>query len=277
MSRRALLILAGLLLVATILGAREYMLSAPGFLVVHFFDVGQGDGALLVSPSGRQIVIDGGLDFAELEGLGKTMPFFDRSIDLLVLSHPQLDHLRSFPELLRRYRIGAVLLTGVVYHLPHYEEFLALLKEQKIPIIVADPRRDLDLGDGLTLDVLWPPPVLFGKTLKADINNSSIALRARYHDHCILFTGDMEKREEDAILASGAELRCDVLKVAHHGSKTSTSSKFLAAVQPQLAVISVGKGNRYGHPSPEVLARLKTFHIPVRRTDEEGEIVVRLK
>ena len=273
MSRRNLLIGTGILLAIILIAGREIWLAPHGRMIVHFFDVGQGDSALIVSPSGKQILIDGGPDLSTLEGLGSAMPFFDRTIEHLVLSHPQTDHMLSFLEVLRRYNINAVLMTGVAYDLPRYDGFLTLLKEHAVSIIIADPAKDIDLGDGMILDVIWPPPVLFGKRLK-EVNNSSIALRALYRGHGILFTGDMEKEEEDAILASHADIRADVLKVPHHGSKTSSSTGFLLAIRPNLAVISVGRKNSYGHPHPSVMARFAHFGIPVKTTAEEGTITV---
>lgn len=273
MSRLRIFIPIGLLTV-TLLAAREYRLAYPGALVVSFLDVGQGDSALIVSPAGKQVVIDGGPDLSALEGLGRHMPFFDRSIDLLVLSHPQLDHMAAFPEILRRYTVGAVLMTGVRYRIARYQEFLTLLKQQNIPILIADPAKDLDLGGGASLDVVWPPPTLYNASMK-EVNNSSIVLRALYGGRAVLFTGDMEEEEERAVLASRADIDADVLKVAHHGSKTSSSSGFLLAVDPSLAVISVGRTNRYGHPHPAVVARYEHFGIPLRTTAEEGTITLR--
>lgn len=272
MSQR--LAITGLLLLAIGLAGREAFLHPRGQLVVHFLDVGQGDSALLKSPSGKQILIDGGRDFSTLEGLGRTMPFLDRSINLLILTHPQLDHIRAFPEVLQRYSVGSVLLTGVVADLPQYEEFLHLLKEQQIPLILANPAQDIDLGDGLLLDVVWPPPTLFGQEWKGGLNDTSIVLRALFHDHAILFTGDIERRAEEEILATGAGVRADVLKVPHHGSRTSSSTGFLLAVAPDVAVISAGQDNPYGHPHREVMERYHSFGIPVRVTAEEGTVTM---
>ncbi|MBI5156217.1 MBL fold metallo-hydrolase [Candidatus Peregrinibacteria bacterium] len=256
---------SGILILTLLLATREVSLHAHGKTVIHFFDVGQGDSTLIVSPSGKQILIDGGPDFSALEGLGRAMPFFDRTIDLLVLSHPQTDHILAFPEILRRYNVSAVLMTGIAYNLPRYEKFLTLLRGQKIPVIIANPAKDIDAGDGLVLDIVWPPPVLFGEKIK-EVNNSSIVLRVLYGNHSALFTGDMETSEENEVLRSGADLRADIIKVPHHGSKTSSSTGFLLVVRPQLAVISVGKENTYGHPNKGIVDRYARFGIPVRTT-----------
>lgn len=263
-----------LLLALSMLFVREYLLLPDGRTHVAFLDVGQGDATWITGPSGQQILIDAGPDLSALEGIGARMSFFDRHIDLLVLSHPNLDHLFAFPEILRRYRIGAVLLTGVAFDLPRYREMQELLASRKIPLLRADPARDIDLGDGLRLDVLWPPPLFFGKTLGDDVNNTSIVLKLIYGDQSALFTGDMEEGEEQAVLASGGDVTADVLKVAHHGSRTSSSTGFLLAVRPSLAVISVSRENSYGHPHPWILRRMAHFGIPVRTTAGEGTIEV---
>ncbi len=244
-----------------------------GRLHIYFMDVGQGDSALIVTPSGKQIIIDGGPDNSTLTQWSKYMPFFDRSIDMLVLSHPQLDHIFAFPDILRRYRVGRILITGVQYKLPRYDEFLRLVNEQRIPVWIADPRKDIDLGDGIVLDIIWPPPTLFGKEMK-DVNSASIILRVLSRSGSVLFTGDAEETGERAALASGADVSATVLKAGHHGSKTSSGTGFLLAVHPSLAAISAGKKNPFGHPHKVILDRLRALGIPVRVTAREGTIEV---
>lgn len=241
---------------------------------LRMFDVGQGDG-ILVSSEGHQILIDGGPDGEILTHLGNTLPFFDRTIDLLVLSHPHMDHLQSFPELLRRYHIAAVLMTGVDYNNPRYEEFLTLLAEENSRIVIADPDQDLIIGD-LHIDVLWPPPRSFGIPMK-DVNDDSVALRVTAPSGTtVLFAGDMETGEERDILKAGIDVRADILKVAHHGSRTSSSTGFLLAVKPSLAIASVAQENSYGLPDEDVIARYEAFGIPLRMTSQEGTVVIPL-
>jgi competence protein ComEC len=263
----------GFVVCTSVFSVREWRLAHPGGLVAHFLDVGQGDCAFLITPNGHQIVVDGGRDLAALPQIGADMPLLDHSIDLLVLSHPQLDHIFALPELLRRYHVGAVLMTGLAYNLRRYDEFLTLIAQQHVPVLIADPNKDLTLDDGVTLDTVWPPPVYLGKTVE-EANNTSIALHVRYGSSAILFTGDMEEIEEEAILGSHASVRSNVLKVAHHGSKTSSSTGFLLAVHPSLAVISAGRHNTYGHPHKVTLERFHALKIPVRVTAWEGTIDV---
>ena len=242
--------------------------------VMDVFDVGQGD-AILLSDGGYQILVDGGPDGTVLTRLGAAMPFFDRTIDLLVLSHPHMDHLQSFPELLRRYDVSAALLTGVDYANPRYREFLELLRSEGARVVVADPDVDLAVGP-FFVDVLWPPPDTFGLPMK-DVNDDSVALRVTAPGgKRVLLTGDMEQGEELSMLRAGIDVAADVLKVAHHGSRTSSSTGFLLAVRPSLAVASVAKENSYGLPDEDVIARYKDFGIPLRMTKDEGTIRIPL-
>lgn len=241
---------------------------------LYVFDVGQGDGILL-SSGGYHIVIDSGPDGKILSVLGNAMPFFDRTIDLLVLSHPHMDHVQSFPEILRRYDVAAVLMTGVDYNNPRYEEFLTLLAEEGSRIIVVDPTTDLIVGPFM-VDVLWPPPDFFGIPMK-NVNDNSTALRISVtHGRSVLLTGDMEEKQERSMLHAGVDVSADILKVAHHGSRTSSSTGFLLAVHPSLAIVSVAKENSYGLPDEDVLARFAALGIPLRMTMEEGTIEIEL-
>ena len=252
---------------------REIALQPDGRLHAHVLSIGQGDSIFLVSPSGAQILIDGGVDLSPLEEIGKRMPFFDRTIELVVLTHPNTDHMTVFPELLKRYTVKQVLLSGVQFDLGLYEAMLEEIDRAGIPVILADPAKDIVFDDGLILDIIWPPRTAFGSKPK-ESNDASIVMRAMFGTGSILLTGDIEEPAESAILASGADVRSTVLKVAHHGSRTSSSTGFLLAVDPQLAVMSLGAGNSYGHPHQEVLDRFRHFGIPVQRTDLDGSVEI---
>jgi competence protein ComEC len=242
-----------------------------GRLHAHILDVGQGDSILLVSPSGKQIIVDGGPNLSALEGIGRHVSFFDRTIELLVLTHPDLDHIAAFPVMLQRYEIGAILLTGIITAQPQYQRFFVEAANQHIPIITADPRKDVDIGDGLVLDIVWPLQGTFG-TQPKKTNDTSVVMRAIFGSGSILLTGDIEEPAENAILKTGANLHSTILKLAHHGSRTSTSTGFLLAAKPDLVVISLGKDNPYGHPHPSVIDRLNAMNIPIQRTDLGGDI-----
>ena len=253
--------------------AREVSLQPDGMLHLHMFDVGQGDALFLQTPSGKQIVVDGGPDEKLLSHLTRVMPALDRTIDLVILSHPNADHLTALPALLTKYEVGAVLLVGTVFDLPTYHKLLTIIDEKKIPIILPDPTVDIDLGDGVILDIIWPYNEDFGQRPENE-NNASVVLRVLYKEHSILLTGDIEADAEMEILKSGAQLTSTILKSPHHGSKSSSTEGLLRATNPSLALISAGKGNRFGHPHQEVIDRYRSRKIEVLSTINNS---VRLK
>jgi competence protein ComEC len=255
---------------------RELSVGANGHLSVRVLDVGQGDSILLRSPSGKQVLIDGGPDLTTLTRLAENMPFLDRTIELLVLTHPDLDHFASFPEILRRYKVERVLMTGIEKSDARYQELLSLIKQKRAAVILADPSKDIDLGDGVVLDVVWPKAGLLG-VRPPDTNDTGIVLRALYKGQSILFTADIEKKAEEALLKTGADIDADIIKVGHHGSRTSSSTGFLLAVTPKLSLISAGRDNSYGHPHADVMERYRYFHIPVRVTAHEGTLAIELE
>ncbi len=258
------------LLVCAGLFAREAALAPDGRLHIRFLSVGQGDSAMVTTPSGNIVVIDGGPDWSTLEGLGRYLPFFDRHIDMLVLSHPNLDHLASFPEVLKRYSVGSIVFSGIENPLPRYNEMLELAAHAKTQLVPVAAGQTIDAGDGVTLRIVWPPQVM-PKGFTKNVNDTSVVLMLEYQGHRALFTGDGEKATEETLARATVDLRADILKVGHHGSKTSSSTGFLLAVHPSLAVISVGK-NSFGHPRPEIMSRLQSIGAEVRRTDQEGTI-----
>lgn len=265
---RGMLLCAAALLALNALAYRELSLQPDGRLHVHFLDVGQGDATLVVSPSGKRVLVDGGPNMATLEHLGRFMPFFDRNIHLVVLTHPNADHIAALPEILRRYRVHRVLLAGSDYPLGHYEALISEVLQQEIPVTLADPSQDIDLGDATTLDIVWPAK----DALAMDVNNASVVLRVLRGNHAVLLPGDIEEEAERAILRSGAPLHAGVLKAPHHGSKTSSSTGFLLAVAPEIAIVSAGEGNSFGHPHEAVLDRYRNMGIALRSTAKEGTI-----
>jgi len=239
-------------------------------LQVSFIDVGQGDAIIIQTPSRQQVLIDGGAQSENVcLALGNKLPFWDKSLDLVVLTHPEDDHLVGLIEVLRCYTVEQVLEPGIVRDTPAYQEWLRLIDDKDIERTFARARQLIDLGDGISIEVLHPQENLMEYT-ESDTNNSSIVLRLIWKDISFLLTGDICEKAEREILYRGYKLDSTVLKVAHHGSDTSTSSHFLAAVDPKVAVISVGEGNTFGHPGDETLARLD--EIKVYRTDEGGNI-----
>jgi competence protein ComEC len=246
-----------------------------GRLHVAFLDVGQGDAILITTQSGQQILLDGGPSPAELtSALGETMPFWDRSIDLVMLTHPDADHITGLVEVLQNYDVGGWMDSGMPTESPVYRECWNLLGQKQIPYHSVRAGFEIALGDGGVIEVLHPPHK-GESTRDAQDNENSVVARLVLGNASFLLTGDIEAEEEKAILDLGYALDADVLKVAHHGSGGSSTEEFLSAVAPSLAIISVGRDNRFGHPSPDVMQRLDELgHTSVHRTDQQGTIEI---
>ncbi len=237
-------------------------------LHIYFFDVGQGDSILVKTPDDHKILIDGGPDNKVLAYLGEKLPFWDRKIDLVVLTHPHADHISGLVEVLKNYKVGEVIATGVIHTSAEYLKFLDLIKESNVKFTPALIGQKYKFGK-IRLEVLYPFEVLAGQRVE-DLNNSSVVTRLKYRDFSVLFCGDISQNLEDDLI-SNFNFQVNILKVPHHGSKTSLSDKFLEVVSPEVAVISVGK-NKFGHPAGEVLNKLKNTRI--LRTDVDGTIEI---
>jgi len=238
-------------------------------LRVSFLDVGQGD-AILIQKASQQILVDGGPSPRAIAlALGKQMPFWDRTIDLVVLTHPHPDHISGLIEVLNRYRVKQALYPDLDYNSPLYDEWLRLLREKNIKYALAHSGQQIAWG-GVAIDVLNPPVTLLTGS-RSEIDNNAVVLRVKMGEVSFLLSADIMWETEFELIARRANLRSTVLKVAHHGSTTSTSQEFLAVVDPQVAVISVGKGNPYGHPTDAVLNRLKG-RANICRTDKHGTV-----
>ena len=247
--------------------------ARAGSLSLSVLDVGQGDALFVESPSGSQVLIDGGPDERVLAQLGELMAFWDRSLDLVVLTHPHADHLDGLVEILKRYDVGMVLESGVNHSIPEYGEWRTLLREKGVSVVVANAGQRVRLSGSVYLDVLAPLTSYEGKSPK-DVHDAMVVLELVHGATKALLMGDAERPLERELLASGLDLDVDVLKVGHHGSKTSTSGEFLRATTPRSAVISVGRKNRYGHPHQEVLDRLEAAGMRTFRTDRDGTITL---
>jgi competence protein ComEC len=268
---RIIFIVLGLLLVFNILAwIAVFEFLGFGVTKVNFLSVGQGDAIFIETEQGHQILIDGGPDNSVLEKLGKEMPFWDRSLDVILLSHPEKDHITGLIEVLKKYKVDYVIWTGVKNETAEYEEWINLLEKSGANIITAQSGLKIKLGNE-ELDVLYPFENLNGE-LVDDVNDSSIIVKVVNNKISFLFTGDISADVEKIILQKGIDFDSDVLKIAHHGSKYSSSEDFIKSVSPLLSVIEVGKNNRYGHPSQDVLETLSKFGIKVLRTDLDGDV-----
>jgi len=201
------------------------------------------------------------------------MPFWDRSIDLVVLTHPHSDHLTGLVEVLRRYEVKQVLSPDLDYDSLIYDQWLSLIKEKNVKYTSAQAGQQIDLGDGVVIKVLNPRIPRLTAT-GSDMDNNGVVLHISMDDISFLLTADIMWEAEFELITQRADLASTVLKAAHCGSDTSTTPEFLAVVDPQIAVISAGEGNPYGHPSDEVMDRLKQKlgSESIYRTDEQGAI-----
>ena len=245
-----------------------------GRVHVTFLDVGQGDAILIETPAGHTALIDGGpAPSALFSALGEALPFWTRRLDLVVNTHPDLDHLGGLVPLVTRYQVGQVLVSGFESRAPEFTQWQANLAAAQTPVLRAQAGEQIDLGDGVWLDVLAPGAQLVSDT-SADANNNSVVLRLRFGRFAVLLPGDIEAIMEEDLQRQGVWMQSVVLKVPHHGAETSSTVAWLQAVHPQLAIIEVGKDNPFGHPKPEILARYRDLGIPVLRTDLSGAVEV---
>lgn len=292
-SRRRLLRLVPLVAGGSLLwwGLTRHSDPDAGRLRVTAIDVGQGDSTLIQTPNGRTILVDGGGTSDETDasasdvGVKIVVPFLQflgiNRLDVLVLTHPHGDHVGGLAAVLRAQEIGTILDgTNLPYPSPAYAQFLDLVRRKRIPYSHAVRGQTLDMGDGVTLRVLNPPPTpAFGDTAAygtnaddATVNNYSVGLLLQYGQTRFILTGDAENAAEGAMLDAHADLSCDVLKAGHHGSRNATGEDWLGRLQPKLAVISCGRHNRFGHPAPSTLARLDAHNVQTFRTDKQGAI-----
>jgi competence protein ComEC len=263
-------VIVGIAAILLILAFFAWRALPDGRLHVTFLDVGQGDAIFIQTPSGRQVLIDGGpSETALLSQLGHRMPFWDRSIDLVLLTHPESDHVTGLIAVLERYRVDTVVFRQMALDSATYERWLEVVAEEGAAVYEGAAGMQLALDPALEMIVLHP-----GAELEEDANNNSIVTRLTFGQVSLLLTGDIEAEVERALVGAhrDAPLPSTVLKVPHHGSCSSTTQAFLDAVDPEVVVISVGADNRFGHPCDEVLERLEG--LPVYRTDEHGAVEV---
>lgn len=268
-----------------------------GKLRIYFCDVGQGDAAYIRFPDGEDMVIDGGPNKKILDCLGRYMPFYDREIDVVVLSHPQKDHMQGLIDVLDRYSVSFVVIGAEGNESLGYTQLVDVIRRRNIPLKQLYRGDEISMGEA-RIRVLWPTrqfvaanvPIdqcgnatmkcsilengaVLGLSTDEELNNFSYYMHLRYGEFDALFTGDGDSKIQPKIEALGGIPDVEVLKFPHHGSKKGISGEFLDLIGPELAVISVGK-NSYGHPTKEALEILRNKDIRILRTDRDGDVVV---
>jgi competence protein ComEC len=246
---------------------------APDQLRIDFIAVGQGDAALVTSPTGKTVLIDGG----PIESAAALTTFLrarvSAPLDLALLTHRHDDHFGGFTTVIRTIGIRQFIDAPIEHRGSAYTKLLEALAAKGIPVRNATRGRIIDLGAGATVTLLSPPdPPIAGGHSK--VNANSVIARLDYRGLAVLFAADAEPETERWLLLQDMPLQARILKVAHHGARFSSTAKFLAAVRPALAVISAGDNNIYGHPTPQALGRLDQVGARVFRTDRDGTITI---
>lgn len=266
---RSLLLTTLSLLTLIFLTVWLLVISLPaGELVIKIFDVGQGDSIFIRTPAGFTILVDGGPNNRVVEYLDQELPLWDRRLDAIILTHPQADHLSGLVEVVRRFKVNKVFVSGVENTTNNYKLWEKTLEDKKISPVIVTSSNTLNLSDTVKLAFLWPkeqsPKV-------ADLNEASIVMKLSYGNFDALLTGDADQKVQPY---TSSLTGIEVLKVPHHGSKTAMSQDFINSVSPELSIISAGVKNRYGHPAIETLKQLQKIKSKVLRTDRNGTIKI---
>lgn len=275
--RRYLRVIAGIFLLFL------FILFLPKKLEIHFVDVGQGDSTFIQTPHNKTILIDGGGSLSKEFDVGKRtlLPYIlDRGytkIDYIFISHFDQDHVGGILTILQDLKVGKVIISKQGEDSENYQKFLKIIKEKGISVDIVKMGDRVKIEEGLCFDILWPSEELIPDNV---LNNNSIVMKMCYRNFSMLFTGDIEEKAEEKILetyqSKENKLTSKVLKVAHHGSKTSSMVKILNAIQPKIAFIGVGKNNVFNHPSEITIENLKQDRTKIYRTDEKGEITLKV-
>lgn len=237
-------------------------------------NVGEGD-AILITQKTTQILIDGGPNNKVLDCLAKNMPFYDREIELIINTHPEKDHLTGLIDVFDRYQVKQLITNNLTSDSEVYKAFSQKVKQKNIPTFSPQKGDSIKIAN-LELISLWPDKKVLGEaTAKTPVNETGLVFQLKSGSFDVLLTADIDSQVEEQLIKENNFQDIEVLKIAHHASKYSSSEEFLKAVHPQIAIISVGK-NSYGHPTQEVLERLQSLGIKILRTDKE-EIKISLQ
>lgn len=238
---------------------------------ISFLNVGQGDSIFIQTAENQKILVDGGPDNSLLSQL--PLSFYDRKIDAVFLTHPHADHLFGLIEVLKRYQVGQVYLSGATHTTNEYLEFLQIIKTQQIPTKALKQGDEIDFGK-TKFKILWTKESQFSQSID-NLNNTSLVLSVENGDYAALLLGDLELEGQQELLGYvGLLSHYNLIKIAHHGSSNGLDEALLDKIKPETAVISVGAENKYGHPAVSTIEKLQSRNIKILRTDRDGTIKI---
>lgn len=233
---------------------------------ISFLNIGQGDASLIMSKRGQAILIDCGPNSKVIDQVESKLGFWTKKIDMLIITHGDKDHYGGCRDIIQRFQVTKVIINGVFDSKnTSYQELLDFIKSHNIQILPAINNTYITVSDSIELQLLNPQTNLWGQDIRDD-NPESIVILLKSANNSILLTGDANDITESKILAKYPQLDIEVLKAGHHGSKTSTSDKFLDAITPKQVIISAGANNSYNHPHPDIINKLKTRNIEIQET-----------
>lgn len=238
-------------------------------LIVHFIDVGQGDGIFIQFPNGETSLIDGGPRISSEKLIAYLKSLNVNKIDYLIVTHPHEDHIGGLPEVINNFEVGNIYMPDITANTVIFEDLLKEIKSKGLKITIGKGGDEILNTEGLKYEILAPNDNEYSET-----NNFSIVTKITFKESSFIFTGDAELESERDILEHGYNLSSDVIKIGHHGGSTSTTEEFLDKVNPEYAVISCGANNTYGHPHRETIDKLNKHNINILRTDELGSITI---
>ncbi|MCX6792707.1 MAG: ComEC/Rec2 family competence protein [Candidatus Falkowbacteria bacterium] len=268
---RRYLVAATLIIIVAALVAFWFLYKPRNYLELSTLDVGQGDAILIETVNDKTILVDGGAGKKVVRRISEELPFWQRKLDLVVLTHPHDDHFGGLIEVFKRYQVSNLLITGIETSDSGYKEFMSVVENSDAKVSIYNGIDKFTI-DNLDIASLYPRSNVANKKY-SNANNSSIVLKLSYADMDFLLMGDAEKPVEEELLVNEKNnLNAEVIKLGHHGADTSSTEEFLKSVKPTLALISVGKDNSYGHPSPLIMKRLERLGIKSYLTEDSGTI-----
>lgn len=238
-------------------------------MAIHYIDVGQGD-CILIQVNNKNLLIDSGPSSNRKNLLDYLENLNIKRLDYIIATHPHEDHIGNMDTLIRRYNIGSFYSPKIIHSSTTFENMISSLVDKNLKINILNKGvTGIDLGENTSVSVYSPLENLYSDNL----NDYSPIIKITFLNNSFLFTADAEISTENTVLSQNENLKCDILKIGHHGSSTSTSPDFITAVNPSVAIISVGKNNSYGHPTPEIISLLNSLNIKTIRTDINGSII----